>query len=160
MFICSQSNSGEGNKYDDKLPKVNWLQHVDAHDKFSCQNKFLCTNFLFSLERQKPCTRGAMVEQYVTVIYFDVFLWVALTNSFSLNSFLIILIMLYWFRISTLKHCIKQNWLYGYYSGDPLCKDTLRKKNCKALHLVIRWTTGFLVIAVLYQKKYCHDVSF
>ncbi|XP_022763289.1 ATP-dependent DNA helicase Q-like 4A [Durio zibethinus] len=55
-----QNNSGEGYKHDDKLPKVNWLQHVDAHDKFSCQKKFLCTNFLFSLETQKPCTRGTM----------------------------------------------------------------------------------------------------
>ncbi|XVF01151.1 hypothetical protein REPUB_Repub04eG0063700 [Reevesia pubescens] len=57
---CSQSNSGEGYKNDDKPPKVNWLQHVDAHDKFSCQKKFLGTNFLFSLETQKPCTQGAM----------------------------------------------------------------------------------------------------
>ncbi|XWS62821.1 hypothetical protein CRYUN_Cryun06bG0043500 [Craigia yunnanensis] len=63
LFICSQSNSGEGYKYDDKLPKVNWLWHVDAHDKFSCQKKFLCANFLFSLERQKPSTQGAKVAQ-------------------------------------------------------------------------------------------------
>ena len=143
--------------------KSNWLQHVDAHDKFSCQKKFLCTNFLFSLETQKPCTRGAMGARYVTVIYFDVFLWVALTNSFSLSGFVTMWIMLYCFRISILKQWIKQKlavWLVGYYNENPLCKDTLRKKNCKALHLVIRWTTGFLVIAVLYQKKYCHDVSF
>ncbi|KAK8624994.1 hypothetical protein V6N13_089878 [Hibiscus sabdariffa] len=58
-----QSNSGEGYRCDDKLPKVNWLQHVDAHDKFSSQKKFLSTNFIFSLERQKPCIQGAMVAQ-------------------------------------------------------------------------------------------------
>ncbi|XVF67681.1 hypothetical protein PTKIN_Ptkin10aG0141100 [Pterospermum kingtungense] len=55
-----QSNSWEGYKDDDKLPKVNWLQHVEAHDKFSSQKKFLNTNFLFSLETQKPCAQGAM----------------------------------------------------------------------------------------------------
>ncbi|KAK9044368.1 hypothetical protein V6N11_072674 [Hibiscus sabdariffa] len=61
-----QSNSGEGYKCDDKLPKVNWLQHVDAHDKFSCQKKFLSTNFLFSLEKQKPSTLGQMVAQLMS----------------------------------------------------------------------------------------------
>ncbi|PPD89854.1 hypothetical protein GOBAR_DD13201 [Gossypium barbadense] len=49
-----QSNSVESHKCYDKLPKVNWLQHFDAHDKFARQKKFLCTNFLFSLEGQKP----------------------------------------------------------------------------------------------------------
>ncbi|KAK8259160.1 hypothetical protein V6Z12_D13G037900 [Gossypium hirsutum] len=49
-----QSNSVESHKCYDKLPKVNWLQHFDAHDKFACQKKFMCTNFLFSLEGQKP----------------------------------------------------------------------------------------------------------
>ncbi|KAK6240973.1 hypothetical protein SCA6_006362 [Theobroma cacao] len=43
-------------KMNDKLPKINWLSHVDAHDNFSCQKKFLSSNFLCSLETQKPCT--------------------------------------------------------------------------------------------------------
>ncbi|XVE93247.1 hypothetical protein REPUB_Repub01dG0173900 [Reevesia pubescens] len=63
--IQDQSNSGECyKKYDDTLPKVNWLQHVDAHDNFSCQKKFMCTNFLFSLEAQKPCRPGAMGARF------------------------------------------------------------------------------------------------
>lgn len=61
LFICSQSNSVESHKCYDKLPNVNWLQHFDAHDKFACQKKFLCTNFLFSLEGQKP--QGTMIAR-------------------------------------------------------------------------------------------------
>ncbi|XWS54876.1 hypothetical protein CRYUN_Cryun10bG0127200 [Craigia yunnanensis] len=54
---------GAGVKVTDMMTnflKSNRLQHVEAHDKFSCQKKFLRMNFLFSLETQKPCTRGAM----------------------------------------------------------------------------------------------------
>ncbi|KAJ4717333.1 DNA helicase, ATP-dependent [Melia azedarach] len=56
----SHSDSGEGYKCNDKLPRVNWLQHASAHDNFSSQEKFLTSNFLFSLEAQKPHTEGAM----------------------------------------------------------------------------------------------------
>ncbi|XP_038989126.1 ATP-dependent DNA helicase Q-like 4A [Phoenix dactylifera] len=38
----------------DKPPKVNWLHHVAAFENFSCQEKFLNSNFLFSLSPQKP----------------------------------------------------------------------------------------------------------
>uniref|UniRef100_A0A5B7ATW1 DNA 3'-5' helicase n=1 Tax=Davidia involucrata TaxID=16924 RepID=A0A5B7ATW1_DAVIN len=54
------SNSLGGSKCGVKSPKVNWLQHANAHDKFSSQNKFLSSNFLFSLSTQKPCAEGSM----------------------------------------------------------------------------------------------------
>ncbi|XP_022863339.1 ATP-dependent DNA helicase Q-like 4A [Olea europaea var. sylvestris] len=37
-----------------KLPKINWLQHANAHNNFLCQDKYLSSNFLFSLSTQKP----------------------------------------------------------------------------------------------------------
>ncbi|OAY39796.1 ATP-dependent DNA helicase Q-like 4A isoform X1 [Manihot esculenta] len=54
------SNSGQDNKCNEKLPEVNWSQHANAHDNFSSQKKFLSSNFLFSLEGQKPCIEGSM----------------------------------------------------------------------------------------------------
>lgn len=63
-WYWSWSNSGEGHKSNEKLPKVNWLQHVNAIDNFSCQDKFLSSSFLFSLEPQKPPTEGAMGSRY------------------------------------------------------------------------------------------------
>ncbi|KAL0013198.1 hypothetical protein SO802_000267 [Lithocarpus litseifolius] len=56
----SRSNSGQGLKCDDNLPKVNLSQHANAHDNFLSQNKFLSSNFLFSLSSQKPGAEGAM----------------------------------------------------------------------------------------------------
>ncbi|WCJ18349.1 ATP-dependent DNA helicase Q-like 4A [Euphorbia peplus] len=53
------SNLSE-DKCDEKLPKVNWLQHFNALDNFSSQKKFLSSNFLFSLEKQKPHIEGSM----------------------------------------------------------------------------------------------------
>lgn len=44
----------ENVRCEDKSPKVNWLHHVKAHDNFACQEKFLSSNFLFSLPAQKP----------------------------------------------------------------------------------------------------------
>ncbi|KAL0548887.1 hypothetical protein IC582_013364 [Cucumis melo] len=35
---------------------MNWLEHLKAHKDFSCQKKFLCSKFLFSLPEQKPST--------------------------------------------------------------------------------------------------------
>ncbi|XP_057464955.1 ATP-dependent DNA helicase Q-like 4A isoform X2 [Actinidia eriantha] len=49
----SGGNSVGGSKCGDKPPKVNLLQHVNAHDSFSMQNKFLSSNFLYSLPTQK-----------------------------------------------------------------------------------------------------------
>ncbi|XP_002530679.2 ATP-dependent DNA helicase Q-like 4A isoform X1 [Ricinus communis] len=54
------SISAEGFKCDEKLPKINWSQHDKAHDNFSCQKKFLSSNFLYSLENQKPHSEGVM----------------------------------------------------------------------------------------------------
>ncbi|XP_012071305.1 ATP-dependent DNA helicase Q-like 4A isoform X1 [Jatropha curcas] len=54
------SNSSEAYKCDEKLPKLNWSQHVNAHDNFSSQKKFLSSNFLFSLESQKRHIEGSM----------------------------------------------------------------------------------------------------
>ncbi|XP_044512347.1 ATP-dependent DNA helicase Q-like 4A isoform X2 [Mangifera indica] len=62
----SWSNCSEGDKCDNKLPKVNWLQHVNAHDNFVHQNKFLTSGFLYSLETQKPCAEGAMAARLTT----------------------------------------------------------------------------------------------
>ncbi|XP_009787118.1 ATP-dependent DNA helicase Q-like 4A isoform X2 [Nicotiana sylvestris] len=53
-------NSAGGSMSKDKLPKVNWTQHATAHENFSCQDKFLTSNFLFSLPTQKPCVREQM----------------------------------------------------------------------------------------------------
>lgn len=52
----SGTNSVGGSKCGDKLPRVNWLQHANAHDSFSNQNKLLSSNFLYSLSAQKSCT--------------------------------------------------------------------------------------------------------
>ncbi|XP_061337155.1 ATP-dependent DNA helicase Q-like 4A [Gastrolobium bilobum] len=48
------ANSAAAHKCEDKIPKLNWLNHANAHDNFSCQAKFLSSNFLFSLPTQKP----------------------------------------------------------------------------------------------------------
>ncbi|PHT97800.1 ATP-dependent DNA helicase Q-like 4A [Capsicum chinense] len=53
-------NSAGGSMSKDKLPKVNWTQHAAAHDNFSCQDKFLSSNILFSLPTQRPCAREEM----------------------------------------------------------------------------------------------------
>ncbi|KAM6581019.1 hypothetical protein CsatA_004793 [Cannabis sativa] len=50
----SRSNWGEEGSEKVQLPKVNWLQHVEAHDNFLNQKKFLSSNFLYSLPTQKP----------------------------------------------------------------------------------------------------------
>ncbi|KAF9602134.1 hypothetical protein IFM89_025179 [Coptis chinensis] len=60
----SKVNLPSGNKLskdsscDGKLPKVNWSQHVSAHNNFSCQNEFVTSNFLYSLPTQKPSGEG------------------------------------------------------------------------------------------------------
>lgn len=50
----------------DKLPKANWTQHATAHDNFSCQDKFLSSNILFSLPTQKHCAREEMNSRSMT----------------------------------------------------------------------------------------------
>ncbi|XP_027338810.1 ATP-dependent DNA helicase Q-like 4A [Abrus precatorius] len=50
----SQAKSTKGLKCDDKTPQVNWLLHSNAHENFSCQAKFLRSNFLFSIPSKKP----------------------------------------------------------------------------------------------------------
>ncbi|XP_062077326.1 ATP-dependent DNA helicase Q-like 4A isoform X2 [Humulus lupulus] len=49
-----RSNWGEEGLEKVQLPKVNWSQHVEAHDNFLNQKKFLSSNFLYSLPTQKP----------------------------------------------------------------------------------------------------------
>ncbi|KAA8545503.1 hypothetical protein F0562_020287 [Nyssa sinensis] len=61
----SGSNSLGGSKCSVKSPKVNWLQHANAHDSFTNQNKFLSSNFLFSLSAQKPCAEGSMATRSI-----------------------------------------------------------------------------------------------
>ncbi|KAK7328296.1 hypothetical protein VNO77_22399 [Canavalia gladiata] len=50
-----QANSAQGLKCDDNIPQVNWRNHANAHENFSCQAKFLSSNFLFSVSSKKPC---------------------------------------------------------------------------------------------------------
>lgn len=50
----------------DKLPKANWTQHATAHDNFSCQDKFLSSNILFSLPTQRHCAREEMNARSMT----------------------------------------------------------------------------------------------
>jgi len=50
-----------------KLPKVNLQEHIRAHDNFSNQNKLLPSNFLYSLDTQKPRLEGADYERYIAV---------------------------------------------------------------------------------------------
>lgn len=64
MFVHSQANSAQGLKCNDKIPQVNWLQHANAHDNFSCQAKFLSSNFLFSVPTNKPSNEGAASGRY------------------------------------------------------------------------------------------------
>ncbi|PKA62531.1 ATP-dependent DNA helicase Q-like 4B [Apostasia shenzhenica] len=45
-----------------KPTKVNWAQHAAAFENFSCQDKFLGSNFLFSLSTQKPQPEGTCEE--------------------------------------------------------------------------------------------------
>lgn len=80
--ICSLSNSGQDNKCNEKLPEVNWSQHANAHDNFSSQKKFLSSNFLFSLEGQKPCIEGSMAMRYITPGYCLFFSFVSYLNYF------------------------------------------------------------------------------
>ncbi|KAJ8452816.1 hypothetical protein Cgig2_014579 [Carnegiea gigantea] len=54
-----------------KLPKVNLQEHIRAHDNFSNQNKFLPSNFLYSLDTQKPRREGADYERYIAVTMGD-----------------------------------------------------------------------------------------
>ncbi|XP_023553062.1 ATP-dependent DNA helicase Q-like 4A isoform X1 [Cucurbita pepo subsp. pepo] len=55
-----RGNSGDGLKVGGKCPRMNWLEHSKAHKDFTCQKKFLCSNFLYSLAEQKPSTTGAI----------------------------------------------------------------------------------------------------
>ncbi|KAF3637063.1 ATP-dependent DNA helicase Q-like 4A, partial [Capsicum annuum] len=60
VYVLMAVNSAGGSMSKDKLPKVNWTQHAAAHDNFSCQDKFLSSNILFSLPTQRPCAREEM----------------------------------------------------------------------------------------------------
>uniref|UniRef100_A0A1D1XKM2 DNA 3'-5' helicase n=1 Tax=Anthurium amnicola TaxID=1678845 RepID=A0A1D1XKM2_9ARAE len=50
----SRGNFTRNVRCEDKAPKVNWSHHANAHENFSRQDKFLSSNFLFSLPTQKP----------------------------------------------------------------------------------------------------------
>ncbi|XP_042507105.1 ATP-dependent DNA helicase Q-like 4A isoform X1 [Macadamia integrifolia] len=58
----SKTNAGRDSNCDDKPPKVNWSHHANAHSGFSCQNKFLSSNFLLSLQTQMP-RGGSLIER-------------------------------------------------------------------------------------------------
>ncbi|KAJ4963350.1 hypothetical protein NE237_023289 [Protea cynaroides] len=63
--LPSNTNSGRDSKSGDKHPTVNWSLHADTHNGFSCQNKFLSSNFLFSLQSQNPC-EGSLSARSMT----------------------------------------------------------------------------------------------
>ncbi|KAK8952242.1 ATP-dependent DNA helicase Q-like 4A [Platanthera zijinensis] len=50
----SSSASAKKCTSNDNSPKVNWTQHATALEDITSQHKFLSSNFLFSLSRQKP----------------------------------------------------------------------------------------------------------
>ncbi|KAF4357186.1 hypothetical protein F8388_003333, partial [Cannabis sativa] len=54
VSFLGRSNWGEEGSEKVQLPKVNWSQHVEAHDNFLNQKKFLSSSFLYSLPTQKP----------------------------------------------------------------------------------------------------------
>lgn len=54
VFMCNRNAIDKEYAIKDNPPKVNWEQHATALEKFSCQYKFLSSNFLFSLPTQKP----------------------------------------------------------------------------------------------------------
>lgn len=45
--------------------KFNWSEHAKAHNNFLSQDKFLSSNFLFSLSTQKPQVDAAMDVRYI-----------------------------------------------------------------------------------------------
>ncbi|KAF5186399.1 hypothetical protein FRX31_024014 [Thalictrum thalictroides] len=49
-----------------RVPKVNWPEHASAHIDFSCQDKFLSSNFLFSLPEHKSAAEGTSSARYTT----------------------------------------------------------------------------------------------
>ncbi|KAK9134720.1 hypothetical protein Syun_014050 [Stephania yunnanensis] len=59
----STRSLGSNLKCDKIAPRLNWSQHASAHDNFSRQNKFLTSNFLFSLSIQKPQPEEAEVAR-------------------------------------------------------------------------------------------------
>ena len=63
-----------GPKCNAKLAKVNLQEHVRAHDNFSSQNKFLPSNFLYSLDTQKPHLEGAGSERCIAVAVCVIFI--------------------------------------------------------------------------------------
>lgn len=65
--LCREANSAGGSMSKDKLPKANWTQHAIAHDNFSCQDKFLSSNILFSLPTQRHCARDEMNARCATL---------------------------------------------------------------------------------------------
>lgn len=68
LFVGGVHISGNGSNgvsaSGEKCPRTNWSQHVKAHANFSNQDKFLSSNFLFSLSTQKPCLEDAMAVRY------------------------------------------------------------------------------------------------
>ena len=58
LEICSSVSWGEEDVEKDQLPNMNWEQHVEAHDQFLNQKKFLISNFIISLPTQKPIVQG------------------------------------------------------------------------------------------------------
>uniref|UniRef100_A0A803LEA9 DNA 3'-5' helicase n=1 Tax=Chenopodium quinoa TaxID=63459 RepID=A0A803LEA9_CHEQI len=57
-----------GKECSNKLPKVNWAEHVKSHNNFAAQNEFLASSFLFSLPSQKPPPEGRMMSFQVQSI--------------------------------------------------------------------------------------------
>ncbi|XP_068662077.1 ATP-dependent DNA helicase Q-like 4A isoform X2 [Aristolochia californica] len=58
--VAPKNSFTEKIKCKDNLPKVNWSAHADALENFSSQDKFLSSNFLFSLSTQKPSAEGSV----------------------------------------------------------------------------------------------------
>ncbi|KAF1882424.1 hypothetical protein Lal_00039072, partial [Lupinus albus] len=60
-----EANLVAGVNSNDKIPKLNWLQHANAHENFSTQARFLTSNFIYSLPADNPSYQQANGQRFV-----------------------------------------------------------------------------------------------
>lgn len=79
-------------------PKVNWSEHFKKHNEFLNQNKFLTSNFLYSLPTQKPKPERHMdTARYTFLQFFSQLKCFNLTPSFIFSIFVVCAISLLFF---------------------------------------------------------------
>ncbi|OIV91529.1 hypothetical protein TanjilG_08941 [Lupinus angustifolius] len=88
-----EANLAAGVNSNDKIPKLNWLQHANAHENFSTQAMFLTSNFIYSLPAENPSYQqpnGGRCS-YLKLLLFG--------NDFCPNNF-----QQAWFALSSLQN--------------------------------------------------------